>query len=727
MIRSTLYLCEKPSQARDIAAVLGIRGRRDGYIETDSGNVTWALGHLLRLPDPDEADPNLKIWTMATIPFPVPPKKIPRDDVKGHLKIIKSLIETASDIVIATDPDREGELIAREILTHFGYKGPLRRLWLSALDVKSIRNALSTIRNGTETENLAKAAAARQNSDWINGMNLTRAATIRFSTREEGVLSIGRVQTPTIALVVRRDRLVEGFSKTVYYEIEADMASGSTHFKLLHSPEEEERILDSSEAERIARERIGATSVLTVETTRKRAKAPRPFSLTTLQKKANALFGWGAKKTLQVAQSLYETHQAASYARTDCEYLPNEQEGDVPAILAISRKVIPEISSLDLRLAKPSKHIFDTSKLSAHHAIIPTTQPPDLSRMSDDEKGLLRLIHSWYVACLFPDHVYDTTKVTATLLGKAFSASSSVTADPGWKVVLDLFKVSKTDDEEEEAPAFPYLVDGTSSRADALKAIAKETKPPKRYTEASLIEDMKSIAKYVTDPAHKAKLKETSGIGTVATQAQIIETIKERGYVETKGKALVSTPKSRRLVAILEEKCPELADPCATAIWETEMEAIAEGSKDMSQFERGVATNVARLVEIIKNSARAPATSTSHSTPGSQTTVPAASSAIGDCPLCGAPVIERKLSFSCAKNTKENSQCQFFFWKNVFDRDITTNQAGKLIAKGKIKMARTSRAGKSFEAEYVLVKKEREGRTYWQAEPIRKQTSTKAE
>lgn len=574
-----LWLCEKPSQAKDIANVLGNCARKDGYIETAQGTVTWCFGHLLQMANPEDYDPALKQWSMDSLPIvPQHWKMLPRKDAAKQLKIIAGLLKQAGEVIISTDADREGEAIGRELIDHFKFKGGIRRLWLSALDEASIRRAIERIKPGAETAPLYDAALARARADWLTGMNLTRAATLALGGNS-GVLSVGRVQTPTLALVVRRDLAIEAFKPRTFYELVAEVATDAGKLQMRHSrpsSPEDQRIYRQDAAEVLAAQaKIGPFSPLDVSTERKRQGPPKLFSLSELQKAANAKWGWSADATLKVAQSLYETHKATTYPRSDCNFLPEEQEADIPGILK-NLAMLDELSAHASIEPQVRKTVFNSAKVTAHHAIIPTTAPANIGAMSEDERKAFFLIASHYLASLMPDYVYDRTTVAMNANGVDFKATGQITIDAGWRSLL-----SSTDDKEGDTQPLPPVRNGDTGDFTALKIDEKQTKAPARYTEGTLIADMAAIAKFVEDPAVKARLKETSGIGTEATRAAIIEVLKKRGYLAVKGKQIASTDAGRALIKALPDR---LADPAETAAWEDRLEAVAQGREDFSRF-----------------------------------------------------------------------------------------------------------------------------------------------
>lgn len=587
-----VYLCEKPSQAKDIANVLGNPVHQKTHIKTNAGLVTWAVGHLLELVTPEVYDESLKKWSRETLP--ILPEKFrlqPKANAIGQFKAIGELLKRCMKLIIATDADREGEMIAREVVEYFNYQGKIFRLWLSALDPESIRNSLDKLKSDEETRPLYLAALARSRGDWLVGINMTRAATLRSG--EKGVSSIGRVQTPTLALVVRRDREIENFKPKTYYEILADVTSGNEKVLLRFAPKEEERIFDRAVADGLAERAKGFTGPLKITHERKKIPPPKLFSLASFQMRANALWGWSAEHSLKVAQSLYETHKFTTYPRSDCEFLPEEQIPDIPTICSNLIRLDP-FGGIQVEEPLVRKTVFSTSKVTAHHAIIPTKVLPSLSVLSEDERKGFLLIARHYLASLMPDYEFDQTKIVLKIDEKlSFFAVGNVPAVAGWKTAFG------KEIEEDKAVLLPSIKDGSLGTVEHTTVESKQTKPPARYTEGTLIADMKSIAKFVTDSAKKARLKETSGIGTEATRASILKTLHEREFLVAQKKTVVSTNRARKLIAQLEEHLPLLVDPGETAVWEDALEAIACGEKTVEQFTGSLAQKVKIDVETL--------------------------------------------------------------------------------------------------------------------------------
>lgn len=592
-----IFLCEKPSQARDIARELGQARDLKTYLEVGDDIVAFARGHLYELANPEDYDPAWEKWRLETLP--IVPERFKLRKKQGTADLIRTIggfLKRADEVVIATDADREGEMIAREILDEHRYTGRVRRLWLRALDPESIRKGLAAMQDGRTTEPLYHSARARSRADWLVGMNMSRAATVveRASGRAEGVVSVGRVQTPTLALVVRRDREIDNFRSRDYFQVVAVVRSGGAEFILRYAPDDTDRLYEKKDAELIAAAASDAEGPLRVVNERKKTAPPKLYSLSALQGAASAKWGWSAEKTLQIAQALYERHKLTTYPRTDCNYLPEEQAEDVPIILQmLKRGVMAHLPSWEPLIRKA---VFDSAKITAHHAIVPTKQQYGTIALSDDEALLYKLICASYAAATMADYEYDTLTVELDAASVVFSARGNTPVKLGWK---SAFGGVEAEDDGSAAVKLPALLDGAIGRILSCEVETKKTKPPARFTEGTLIEAMKSISRYVTDPAQKKRLREMSGIGTEATRAAILKVLRDRDYVVPQGKFLVSTAKGRALITWVEEKVPNLADPGETAEWEDALAGIEMGVESLENFIVRVSERVGDWVKVM--------------------------------------------------------------------------------------------------------------------------------
>lgn len=611
-----VYVCEKPNQARIVAEALGGGRRGDGAWEGQDWAVCWAFGHLLEPAPPDAYDPALKTWDLATLPIvPEVFRFEPRDGKAAQqIKVIGRIIKGATEVVVATDADREGEMIGREILDRLGWKGPVFRLWLSDLTLPAVRKALAQLRPGHETEPLYHAALARTQADWLVGMNMSRAATLRFRQGPGKPLSVGRVQTPTLALIVRLERRIRDFRPEDFFEIVAEVESEGHRFRMRHAPPPEKRIRDAQAAEALARGLIGASGPLRVTQVEKALPPPPLFDLNGLQQDANSRFGWSADKTLKVAQSLYEDKQILTYPRTDCQVLPEEHKAHLGDLLRIVLSA-PNLAPLAPRLVQPlvRSSVYDDRKVTAHHAIVPTLKQPDFGTLDPDEHRLWDLVARQFLAAHLPDHRFRVTGIDFDARGTALRARGSLVVFAGWKEAFqgvpeadpkeDREPAKSGEEEEESREPLPPVRDGAPARVLSASVEKKTTKPPPRFTEKSLLKAMKNVSSYVEDEAARKRLRQTSGIGTPATRAGIIETLKERGYVEMRKRQIVPTDVAMALVETLEKVVPSYCDPALTAAWEDVLEDVAAGRFPMEQFVQATVDRIRRDVSAIKAAA----------------------------------------------------------------------------------------------------------------------------
>jgi DNA topoisomerase-3 len=624
-----VYFCEKPSQGRDLAKVLGEDSRQKTHITVKGGHVvTWGFGHLMQQAEPHEYNPANKQWIMANLPIiPSAWKMLPVDDARAQLKYIGSVLKKADEVIIATDADREGEAIAREVLDHFNFRGRISRLWASAQDEASYKKALSQLKPGTETEPLYRAQQARSRADWLVGMNLTRAYTLfgrQSITLADGQpLSVGRVQTPVLYLVVLRDREIENFKPKDYFEVVVDTEVSTGTFKAkwvvpdAHR-DESGHCLDRDVANRLAEAVKGEQGqIISARVERKKTPPPLLFSLSTLQKECSSKWGMRAQEVLDIAQKLYETYKLTSYPRSDCNYLPDEQRADVPTVLAAIASTDSGMAEL-AQGADPARksRSWNSKKVaeSAHHAIIPTAVHGDISALDDKCRKVYDLIRKRYLAQFYPDYEYDRSTILVGFLDQGFAAQGNVPAVAGWKVVYGAD--ADDDDSKDDQQQLPRTEAGDSALALDTKVNSKKTSPPAHYTDGTLLDAMKSVHK-VVDPKFAPILKGTEGIGTEATRASIIETIVSRKVVRREKKFIISTDMGRKLIDLLPDS---VKSPVTTAMWEMGLEQIARGQLDINVFEREVHTLVRSLVEEVKSNYTPP---------------PEQARETSDCPCCG--------------------------------------------------------------------------------------------
>ena len=594
-----LYIAEKPSMGMEIAKCLpGPMKRGDGFIETGGGVVTWGFGHILRQAEPHEYEEKYKKWRAEDLPIvPQTWKLLVENSCAKQFGIVKGLIARADEIVHAGDPDREGQLLIDEVLDYVGNQKPVRRILLNALDEKSIREANEDLRDNRDFAPLKESALARARADWLIGMNLSRAYTL--AARRAGhdmTLPVGRVKTPTLALVVRREREIEAFHPVAHYVIKAEFRHDNGTFTALWKPGEEQSGLDSegrlvdraaAEAKLAAFTAGGEGKIAAYAKTRKEEPPRLPFSLSSLQVLAGKRFGYEPQQVLDTAQQLYEK-KLTSYPRSDCAYLPKNQLSAAKTILAnLAGGADPQLAAW----AKDAddtlrSRAWDDKKITAHHAIIPTTVRSDMTKLSPVERDIYFLIAQAYLAQFYPAQVYDQTKVGVRYAGENFSASGRVVRVMGWKALYGGKNVEageKEDEKEEGTTTLPAMKKGDAAAYGGGRMEEKQTKPPQRFTPATLLAAMKDIHKYVKEPEAKKRLRAVSGIGTEATRAAIIDDLIRRQFLKAQGKKkqLIPQPSAALLVDLLPD---EMTYPDKTAVWEDALCAMAAGEGDMARF-----------------------------------------------------------------------------------------------------------------------------------------------
>lgn len=604
MATMRLFLCEKPSQAKDIARVLGATRRGDGCLLGTNVTVTWCIGHLLETAPPDAYDERYKRWNLADLPIvPAQWKMLVKPKTASQFKAVKRLLGECRELVIATDADREGEMIARELVEHCRYRGPIQRLWLSALDDASIRKALAALKPGSETFSLYHAALGRSRADWLIGMNMSRLFTLLGrQSGYQGVLPVGRVQTPTLRLVVDRDRSIADFVPVPYWAIEVQLLESGTPFTAQwRAPEDacddQGRCLKQELARQAAEDmrRAATARLIRLRTERMREAPPLPFDLGTLQEVCSKKLGLGAQETLDIAQALYETHKVITYPRSDCGYLPQSQHAEAPAILAALAAADPALAALAPHLdAQRRSRAWNDAKVGAHHGIIPTAAAKSLDSLVGKQRAVFTLIRARYLAQFLPNHEYDRTQADFDCAGHALRAVGKRIVEPGWRRALPEALTPAKGREAPEPQALPALAEGQDCAVAGVTLKDLWTQPPKPFTEGDLIKAMKNVAKLVDDPRLKQKLKDTTGIGTEATRAGIIQGLIDRGYLVKQGKALAATPAAFSLIDAVPRP---IADPGTTAIWEQALDMVQSGEMPLEEFVAKQTAWMSKLVE----------------------------------------------------------------------------------------------------------------------------------
>lgn len=604
----SLIIAEKPSVARDIARVLGCKKSQNGIIEGDKYIVTWGLGHLVTLADPEDYDPKYKEWKMEDLPLMPEPFKLEVIKQTGkQYTIVKNQIHRndVRDIIIATDAGREGELVARLILKKAGNKKPVRRLWISSVTDKAIREGFAKLKDGREYDNLYDAAMCRAEADWLVGINATRALTCKYNAQ----LSCGRVQTPTLAIIARREEDIRNFVPKPYYGIGVRLGKPPLTFTWRDTASGSYRSFDKGRVEELIKKMGGAETgtVAEVKRTPKRIYAPQLYDLTELQREANRRFDFSAKDTLNIMQRLYENHKVLTYPRTDSRYLssdivPSIRERLEACAVGPYRKLAGKLANQKI-VAKPS--FVDDKKVSDHHAIIPTEQFVQLDHMTAEERKIYDLVVRRFLAVLYPPFEFEQTEVTVSLAGETLAAKGKIVKSLGWKEIYDDQDGEYTGEEEEDGisdrdgirsgdgagrlkeQTLPELTKGQKISGFTVVMTEGKTKPPSPFNEATLLSAMENPVAYMeTKDRNMAKtLGESGGLGTVATRADIIEKLFSSFLLEKRGKEIYLTSKAKQLLTLVPE---DLKKPDLTADWEGKLSRIAQGKLKRSVFMSGI-------------------------------------------------------------------------------------------------------------------------------------------
>lgn len=590
-----LFIAEKPSMARELAKCLPEPHQRgNGCIRTGGGIVTWAYGHVLQQAEPQDYDPKYKRWNADDLPIiPKKWKLLVSPASKDQFKVITDLIASpdVDTIVNAGDPDREGQLLIDEILDYVGNKKPVERILLNALDEKSIHESLDDLRSNGDFVHLKESALARSRADWLIGMNLSRAYTL--AARRQGhrvVFPIGRVKTPTLALVVRRQRELDNFVPVTYYVVKADFLHKNGVIRAQWQPRDtqggldpEGRCVDEKTARSIL-ERLQARpdgTIVENKKTKKKEAQRLPLSLSSLQVLAGKRYGYTPQQVLDTAQELYE-RKLTTYPRSDCEYLPVNQRKDVPRILqnigALEAGKLAEwAAGAD---GKIRSRAWNDSKITAHHAIIPTTVACPFDKLTSMQQHIYYLVAQAYLAQFYPIHEYDQTRMVIEAADETFIAHGKTVTVPGWKV---LYQSDKHDEEDEEKGTLPAVRKGDGVHYQNGQVDKKVTKPPPRFTPSTLLAAMKEIYKYVKDESLKKKLKEVQGIGTEATRATIIQELIQRKFLTTEGKKKYLKPTDDAYL-LVDSLPDEMLYPDETAVWEERLYQMSLGKDDLNHF-----------------------------------------------------------------------------------------------------------------------------------------------
>ncbi|MBQ3216683.1 MAG: DNA topoisomerase III [Oscillospiraceae bacterium] len=592
----SLVLAEKPSVGREIARVLGCKRGGEGYLEGDRYVVTWALGHLVTLADPDVYEKKWEKWDMETLPMlPQNMKLVVIPQTGRQFRVVQGLMKRGdiSELIIATDAGREGELVARWIMAKAGWKKPAKRLWISSQTDRAIREGFASLRPAGEYDNLYRSAQARSEADWLVGLNVTRALTCRHNAQ----LSAGRVQTPTLALIVQREQEIRNFVPKDYWGVRLKVGGFSAVWR---DKNNNSRTFDKALAEKIAAACQNGEAVLTqVRRMRRMTPPPAAYDLTELQRDANKKFAYSAKETLNIMQSLYEQHKLLTYPRTDSRYISDDVVPTLPerikAVMVDAYK--PFAQEIMRNRPLKTKYLVNNAKVTDHHAIIPTEESPELWRLSGPERNIYDLVVRRFLAVLLPPAEYEEVDLTLTVAGHSFTAKGKIVQNMGWKGVYD--RSFSFDEEEEESQRLPDVKQGQRMKVSSCQVTAGKTPPPPRYTEATLLTAMEHPHTQVEDRELRKILEQTSGLGTPATRADIIEKLFSAFYIERRGKELVPTSKGMQLVELAPK---DLRSAALTAHWEDRLSRIAKGQERDGKFIEEMRAYATKLVAAVKAS-----------------------------------------------------------------------------------------------------------------------------
>ncbi len=663
----TLVIAEKPSVGGDLARVLkGPFKKQEGFLEGPDHVVTWAVGHLVQLADPDEYDPKFKTWRMGDLPIvPEKFKLVVRDErSRKQMSVVTQQLgrEDVSLVVNACDAGREGELIFAYVFEKAGSKLPVKRLWLNSMTKQAIKEAFGDLRPGAELAKLEEAARSRSEADWIVGMNATRAATIRLRSSFGGAVSLGRVQTPTLAILARREHEIRAFKPEPYWVVDARFATvaepaGRTYEGRYHAGAKP-RLPSAEEAAAIVAACEGRIGEITkLEKRQSKERPPFLYDLTSLQRDANKRFGFYASRTLAAAQRLYEEHKALTYPRTNSRFITRDMIGDIKPIAQLvgGQPEYAAASTYVLGLdVLPLARVVDDEKVTDHHAIIPTNaERHPVDKMRDDDRKIYDLVVRRFLAVFHPEAVSENTRVETTVAEHVFRTRGKVLLVPGWRGVYgetaDLDEATGDEDEGREQ-RLPKLVRGESAAVREVASTRKETKPPHRYNDSSLLGAMETAGQLVDDEELREAMKE-SGIGTPATRAAIIERLLQVNYIERDGRTLVVTEKGLSVIDLLGEHA--LTSPGLTGDWEHRLAKIERGSDSreafMGDIVRFTQATVSELDAKLKD-----------------VRIPRAN--LGPCPVCGHDIVENRKGYSCW--SREDPGCGFVIWKTKAGKQL---------------------------------------------------------
>ena len=649
-----LVVAEKPSVAQTIGKVLGATSRKDGYLEGEAYLVSWCVGHLVGLADASVYDQRYAKWRYDALPI-IPEEwlyEVPKDKMQ-QFKVLSALMKDkrVTELVCATDAGREGELIFRLVYQKAGCRKPFKRLWISSLEDSAIRDGFRHLRDSSEFDRLYEAALSRSKADWIVGINGTRL----FSTLYHKKLVVGRVQTPTLAMLVERDGKITTFRKEKYFNVHIQKDGLKASLEKIKTEDEAKRIAGACDKKQ--------ASVSSLKKERKTVNPPKLYDLTTLQREANRYFSFTAQQTLDLVQSLYEK-KLLTYPRTDSQFITDDMEGTVRQVISILCRKLPLFDGV--AYTPDIDRISNNAKVTDHHAILPTAQVEtlDIAELPESEQKILRLVATRLICATGEKHIYDETTLTVSCEGSLFTAKGKTVVQDGWKGIEQRFKATLKNKEKEEPEAvLPEVTEGDILQNVVSSVSEHFTSPPKEFTEDTLLSAMETAGNEAFDDETEKK-----GLGTPATRAGIIEKLVKGGFAERKGKTLVPTKDGLNLVCVLPE---QITSPAMTAEWENTLMQIERGNADADAFLSGIAAMTSELVKAYPflSDAEASRFDTARET-------------VGKCPRCGSPVYVGKGNFYCS-----NRECSFCLWEdNKFfsskKKKLTKKIAKELLDKG---------------------------------------------
>ena len=674
---SKLVICEKPSVAKSIASALGVTSRADGYFEGNGYLISWCIGHLVGLADAAAYDDRYKKWRYEDLPIlPAPFRYVVSEEKADQFHILRSLMERpdVTELVNACDAGREGELIFRLVYEAAGCSKPFSRLWISSMEDVAIREGFADLRPGADYDPLYQSALCRQKADWLIGINASRL----FSVLYHRTLNVGRVQTPTLAMLADRDSKIVLFRKEKYHHVHLALEEAEAVSEKIPAMEDAQAIRDACDGQQAV--------CVSVAREKKTEKPPKLYDLTTLQREANRVFGYTAKQTLDYAQSLYEK-KLLTYPRTDSRYLTGDMAETASVVLHLAARVPPFDACPEF--FPDVLALVNEKEVSDHHALIPTLEleKADVPALPVGERNILLLVCCKLLCAAAEPFVYEAVTATFDCGGHTFTAKGKQVLSQGWRAIQEVFRSSlkeKPEDEDDEG-VLPALTEGQVFEPVAASVTEHFTLPPKPYTEDTLLSAMENAGKEdMPDDA------ERRGLGTPATRAAIIEKLVSGGFVERKGKNLIPTKAGVNLVTVLPEL---LTSPKLTADWEQRLNEVAKGQASPEDFMDGIEAMAAELVRKY-----------SHISEDGQKLFQPEKETVGLCPRCGKPVYEGKKNFACSDRA-----CQFVMWKNdrFFEQRgkvFTTKIAAALLkdGKAKVKRLRSLRTGKTYDGTIVL-------------------------